>query len=102
MSGDEDGYAGAATLHVGEHELDVEVTMRGVFQPIDGRYHWYGRVAVNDALQHVTGGRKTAVTIRTPYGEAAGEVSDPDAWGRYRIMGTSTPPFRAGTAPSPT
>ncbi|MGH3730369.1 MAG: DUF4873 domain-containing protein [Micromonosporaceae bacterium] len=90
---DEDGYSGAATLRIADVELDVDVTLRGHFQPIDGRYHWYGRVAVNDVLDAVAPDRKTTVTIRTPEGEADGELADPDTWGRYRVTGTSTPPF---------
>ncbi|MQA25939.1 MAG: DUF4873 domain-containing protein [Micromonosporaceae bacterium] len=93
---DQEGYQGAATLRVGEAELDVEVTLRGQFQPIDGLYHWYGRVRAVDRLDAIAGGRKTAVRLRTREGEATGELSDPDPWGRYRIMGTSRPPFRAG------
>ena len=94
---DEDGYAGTATLVVGDRELAVEVDLRGHFQPIDGRYHWYGRLAGNTDLTAIAGGRKTKATIRTPEGSADGELSDPDPWGRYRIMGSSTPPFAVPT-----
>jgi hypothetical protein len=90
---DEDGYQGQATLVVGERELVVDVDLRGHFQPIDGRYHWYGRIRVNAELDQVVGGRKRTAVLRTPEGEATGELSDPDTWGRYRIMGVSTPPF---------
>ncbi|TDP93870.1 DUF4873 domain-containing protein [Labedaea rhizosphaerae] len=94
---DDDGYAGPATLVVGERELTVEVDLRGHFQPIDGRYRWYGRLAGNDELTAIAGGRKTEATIRTPQGSADGELSDPDPWGRYRITGSSTPPFAVPT-----
>jgi hypothetical protein len=36
--------------------------------------------------------------LRTPQGEATGEVSDPDPWRRYRITGVSTPPFAVPTS----
>lgn len=94
---DEDGYAGPATVVVGERELAVEVELRGHFQPIDGRYRWYGRVASNDELTALAGGRKTKATVRTPEGSADGELSDPDPWGRYRVLGASTPPFAVPT-----
>jgi hypothetical protein len=29
----------------------------------------------------------------TPEGSADGELADVDPWGRYRLTGTSTPPF---------
>ncbi|SDC99137.1 DUF4873 domain-containing protein [Actinokineospora iranica] len=90
---EEDGYQGPATLLVGEHEFAVTVELRGHFQPIDGYYRWYGRIAADPALSELLGGRKTQATLRTPGAEATGELSDPDPWDRYRIMGTSTPPF---------
>ncbi|GLW92609.1 DUF4873 domain-containing protein [Actinokineospora globicatena] len=90
---DEDGYRGQASLVVGEHEFAVSVDLRGHFQPIDGYYRWYGRIAADTALSATVGGRKTSAVLRTPQGEAVGELSDPDPWDRYRIMGTSTPPF---------
>ncbi|HYS40317.1 MAG TPA: DUF4873 domain-containing protein [Pseudonocardiaceae bacterium] len=94
---DEDGYTGPATLIVDEHELAVEVVLRGHFHPIDGRYHWYGRLAEHTELADLVGGRKRAAVLRTPQGEATGEVSDPDPWHRYRITGVSTPPFEIPT-----
>jgi Domain of unknown function (DUF4873) len=90
---DEEGYAGPATLRVNDTDLTVDVELRGHFQPIDGYYHWYGRVAENQALNDLVNGKKTATRITTPQGEAAGELSDPDPWNRYRITGTSRPPF---------
>jgi len=88
---DEDGYTGPATLTLDGTSLTVEVTLRGNFEPVDGRYHWYGRVQADPALS--VGARKPGVVLRTPFGEAAGTLSDPDPWGRYRITGTSRPPF---------
>ncbi|TNC23197.1 DUF4873 domain-containing protein [Amycolatopsis alkalitolerans] len=100
MPAEEDGYTGPAKLVVGEREFAVDVEMRGHFQPIDGRYHWYGRVARHDDLEALLGGRKRAAEIHTPDGSARGELSDPDPWGRYRILGASTPPFTVPTTPA--
>lgn len=93
MSADEAGYSGPATLVVAGREFAVEVDLRGVFQPIDGYYHWYGRIARHEALHELAAGRKQRAEIRTPEGAAGGELSDPDPWGRYRLAGRSTPPF---------
>jgi hypothetical protein len=90
---DADGYTGTATLVVETIEIPVEVDLRGHFQPIDGYYRWYGRIMVNEQVTAISGGKKVPVEIRTPTHSANGEISDPDPWGRYRIMGTSTPPF---------
>ncbi|WP_315971604.1 DUF4873 domain-containing protein, partial [Streptomyces buecherae] len=90
----EAGYRGPATLEFGGEERAVDVELRGTFQPVDGRYHWYGRVIGAPELVALLGGKRTAALIRTPQGEARGELSDPDPWDRYRVTGTSTPPFR--------
>ena len=90
---DEEGYTGPATLRVNDTDVTVDVELRGHFQPIDGYYHWYGRVAEHQVLNDLVKGKKTATRITTPQGEAAGELSDPDPWNRYRITGTSRPPF---------
>lgn len=91
---EEEGYDGPARLIVGEGPttLDVTVTLRGMFQPIDGAYHWYGRITRNDELDAVVrpGG---SFVLRTPEGEASGRLSDRDPWGRYRISATGLPPF---------
>jgi hypothetical protein len=89
----EDGYRGSAVVVVDGREFAVDVDLRGHFQPIDGRYHWYGRLRPNDELAAELNGRKRAAALRTPDGMADGELSDPDPWGRYRITGISTPPF---------
>jgi hypothetical protein len=89
----EEGYTGPATLLVRDAALQVDVELRGYFQPIDGYYHWYGRLKENEQLSSLLGGKKAPATLRTPQGEASAELSDPDPWNRYRIMGTSKPPF---------
>ena len=90
----------SATTHdPGEHydgpaHIDrtrVDVRLRGHFQPIDGLFHWYGRIAPDPAVETNTSG--STVTLVTPYGEAPGRLSDVDPWGRFRISGTGRPPF---------
>lgn len=84
-----ESYRGIASL---DESLDVEVTLRGHFEPLDGRFHWYGRIAADDAVaaQHRSG---ATLRIITPHGSAEGRINDVDPWGRFRISGTGTPPF---------
>jgi hypothetical protein len=96
---DEDGYTGEAVLSDGEREVTVRVELRGYFEPIDGRYHWYGRVAADDAVEPLAEAARGRVRVRTPEGVAEGTLSDLDFWGRYRISGTSTPPFAVAGEP---
>lgn len=95
-----EAYEGTATLVLDAHPADeqsgarevvVTARVRGHFQPIDGRFHWYGRVAAEDGDAVPPSG--STVRLRTPYGEAPGRLSDIDPWGRLRIEGTGRPPF---------
>jgi Domain of unknown function (DUF4873) len=93
---DADGYRGPATLRVGAATFDVEADLRGKFEPIDGRYHWYGRLGRNDLLAAALTAGRAEGTIRTAQGTARCEISDPDPWLRYRVSGISRPPFALG------
>jgi cation diffusion facilitator CzcD-associated flavoprotein CzcO len=97
---DSDGYAGTAVLEVGRSRFDVQVRLRGHFQPIDGRYHWYGRIGAHEGLDELLGSGKGSGVLTTPDGSAPCELSEPDPSRRYRVTGISTPPFRAGQAAS--
>ena len=93
---DLEGYDGPAHLVTDGTEVQVEVRLRGMFQPIDGRYHWYGRVGAGadvDALVEALVGSPARILLRTPHGEAPARLADCDPWGRYRITGTGRPPF---------
>ncbi|NUS50831.1 MAG: DUF4873 domain-containing protein [Nocardioidaceae bacterium] len=90
---EDEGYQGTARLlRDGEADLDVEVTLRGMFQPIDGRYHWYGRVSSDPRVDDLAAAGPPVV-LRTPHGDAPARLSDRDPWGRFRIAGTGRPPF---------
>jgi cation diffusion facilitator CzcD-associated flavoprotein CzcO len=89
----DDGYQGPATLETGTARLDVQVRLRGHFEPIDGRYHWYGRIEPHDGLDELLGSARASGVLTTPEGSAPCELSDPDPWRRYRVTGISTPPY---------
>jgi len=89
----DDGYRGPAEITVGERTFALRVWLGGYFQPVDGFYHWYGRVAADERLTELVGGGTAAATLSTPHGRAPGRLGDVDLWNRYRIEGISTPPF---------
>jgi hypothetical protein len=89
----EEGYSGPATLVIDGPEFRVEVRLRGQFQPIDGRYHWYGRITSHDGLTTALGSARASGVLSTPEGSAACELSDRDPWGRYRVTGVSGAPY---------
>jgi hypothetical protein len=87
-----EAYDGPAELVCDGRALPVTVALRSVFQPIDGRLHWYGRVQHSPAVDDlVSSGQRVA--LRTPSGEAPARLSDVDPWGRYRVTGTGRPPW---------
>jgi hypothetical protein len=90
-----DRYCGPATLRIGDRTFAVQADLRGQFEPIDGRYHWYGRLARNDALTASMRRGRAEGLLSTPEGAAECELYDLDPWQRYRVGGISTPPFRA-------
>lgn len=81
-------YAGPASLKIAERDIPVEVHLRGAFQPIDGRFHWIGRIRTPLDV-----GSGTDVVLTTEHGTATGKLSDLDPWGRFRISGVGHPPF---------
>jgi hypothetical protein len=95
---DADAYTGAARLSIGDREFDVRAELGGHFEPIDGRYHWYGRIARHDEVAAVVGQGRASGVLTTQQGSAPCELSDPDPWRRYRVTGISTPPFLTGMA----
>jgi hypothetical protein len=84
-------YVGPAVVSATGVDTPVDVRLRGHFEPLDGRYHWYGRIAPDDRLGEVGAG--TTVTVTTPHGSAEGRLSDLDPWGRFRVRGTGRSPF---------
>lgn len=98
---DGDGYSGPARLTLGGASFDVTADLRGRFEPIDGRYHWYGRLARHDGLTAALPQGRGSGVLTTPEGDAACELSDPDPWHRYRVTGSARPPFPAQDAGAP-
>jgi hypothetical protein len=86
-------YAGPATVSSGgSGDIEVVVRLRGHFEPLDGRFHWYGRISANEELDRELRSGAT-VLLTTPHGSASARLSDLDPWGRFRVTGTGRPPF---------
>ncbi len=70
---DDDGYEGPAVLAVeGRAEFTVRARLTGSFQPLDGRYRWYGRLEAHEELTRMVGDRSAGVVLRTSEGERGG------------------------------
>ena len=91
---DEDGYQGPARLTVGDDTIDVDVVLGGHLEPLDGKYHWYGRVVQHDAVDAAKSDGATVVGLVIADGSSAeGRLAEHDAWGNMRITGLGRPPF---------
>lgn len=82
-------YEGLA--HVGE--LTVLVHLRGRWEPVDGRYHWGGRIEpVEEVAALVRAGRRE-VSLRIGDRWAAARLAEVDPWGGVGITGIGAPPW---------
>jgi hypothetical protein len=93
----EDGYDGAAELIDGAATIPVDVTLRGHFDPISGKYNWYGRVAATPEVAALVEAGARKVRLRTPHAEVETALADVDPWGRPRVEGFGDAPFEVLT-----
>jgi hypothetical protein len=92
-----DGYEGPAELRTDDGTVAVSVTLAGHFDPISGRYSWYGRVAASPEVTELVRKGRREVRLRTPHAEVATTLSDVDPWGRPRVEGFGAAPFEVAT-----
>ena len=67
--------------------LTVRVRLSGRVEPVDGRYHWAGRIAAQDAVTALVRAGVRSVTLRI--GDAAPvavRLGDVDPWGAVRVQ----------------
>jgi uncharacterized protein DUF4873 len=90
---DDDGYEGPAELVTDTATVPVAVQLAGHFDPIIGRYSWYGRVAASADVARLVADGVRRLRLRTPHGEVETGLSDVDPWGRPRVQGFGAAPF---------
>jgi hypothetical protein len=89
----DDGYDGPAELVVASRTVAVDVSLRGHFDPISGKYNWYGRVAAGPAVAGLIAEGAHKIVLRTPHAEVETALTDIDPWGRPRVSGFGAAPF---------
>ena len=91
---EDDGYAGPATLVVGDDVIAVTVHLAGHLEPLDGRYHWYGRIERADGLVAAKdAGATSGHLVIGAGGPAPLRLAEYDAWGHVQVNGTGAPPY---------
>jgi hypothetical protein len=93
LPAEEDGYTGPAELIDGDRSIAVQVKLSGHFDPISGKYNWYGRVAASDQVAELVQNGARKVVLRTPHASVETSLSDVDPWGRPRVEGFGATPF---------
>jgi hypothetical protein len=90
----DDEYTGPATLIADGSTFAVQVRLSGRLEPVDGRYHWAGRIAAQDAITRLVRAGVHAATLRIGGGPPAPvRLGDVDPWGAVRVVATSPPPW---------
>jgi hypothetical protein len=93
----DEGYAGAAVLRADGVEVSVTVEVAGRVEPVDGRYHWGGRVAPAPEVAALVRGGKRAAELGVPGATPVpARLGDVDPWGGVRITGVGRPPWPRG------
>lgn len=95
-------YRGAALLTLGGERLGAEVVLAGHFEPLDGKYHWYGRVTGSAAVRAMRErAPRGAVDVAVPGREpVAARLTEVDPHGNVRVEGVGRPPFALETLES--
>jgi hypothetical protein len=91
---EESGYDGTATLLVNDTPVDVTVHLDGHLEPLDGRFHWYGRIERSAAVAALKEAGATSGVL-TIEGHAPADVrlAECDPWGHLQVNGTGVPPY---------
>ena len=85
-------YEGMAELVRGELRRTVQVFLNGHFEPLDGRYHWYGRVH-DDVRDFARPNREPLMLSVAGGAQTQAHLEECDPWGHARIAGVGAPPF---------
>lgn len=92
------GYEGAAILHINGQAMEVAVHLDGHLEPLDGKYHWYGRIQRSAALVAAKDGGATTGSLVIGAGAPAEvRLAEYDAWGHVQVSGIGAPPYGMGS-----
>ena len=88
------GFSGEASLIVGDQVMDVVVHLDGHLEPLDGRFHWYGRIERSAEMEAVKdAGATTGLLVIGEHAPAELRLAEHDAWGHVQVKGVGAPPY---------
>ena len=97
VTGDDAGpsYRGPVTMRVDGATVEVDGELHGLFQPIDGSFHWYGRLAPDERISAwVAEHGRAPIDVSIDDGDPVrARLGERNPWGGHRITGTGPPPY---------
>ncbi|MPY77077.1 MAG: DUF4873 domain-containing protein [Actinophytocola sp.] len=94
VPGVSEDYSGPAVLACGDTEIAVTVVLAGHWEPLDGAFHWYGRVNADARVRSLKESGRSEVTVTLPDGAPTpARLAEVDPWGHARVTGVGVPPF---------
>lgn len=97
-TGFEEGYHGIVELFAADAVHPVTVRLSGRFEPIDGRFHWGGRICPHPEVVALLRTGQRSVRLRAAGAEPVpGRLTELDPWGGVRVVGLGPPPYPVST-----
>ena len=91
-----DGYRGAATVRCADLEIPVRATLSGHVDPLDGRFHWGGRIGTDARVVGLLRAGKREITLQVAGAPPLpARLTEVDPWGGVILAGTGRPPWPA-------
>lgn len=92
-------YDGKALLSLGDDAVTAFVVLTGHWEPLDGKYHWYGRVTGTVSVRAMKERAPRGAVEITVVGHepVPARLTEIDPHGNVRVEGTGMPPFELET-----
>ncbi|MGK5740406.1 DUF4873 domain-containing protein [Micromonospora sp. URMC 103] len=78
----------------------VRVHLTGRLEPVDGRFHWSGRVEPDPHVAGLLRAGRRDVELRIAQRVTAARLAEVDPWGGVRVTGVGAPPWPPEATPS--
>lgn len=80
----------------------VRVHLTGRWEPVDGRYHWGGRIEPAEQVAGLLRSGRRDVELRIAGRVSPARLAEVDPWGGIRVTGVGPPPWPSDEEPDPT
>ncbi|SCG73009.1 DUF4873 domain-containing protein [Micromonospora inositola] len=77
----------------------VQVHLSGRWEPVDGRYHWGGRIEPEPQVVRLLRSGRRDVELRIADRVSPARLAEVDPWGGVRITGVGDPPWPPAAEP---